>query len=102
MKTKPGVIIAGLKIEMRKVLMVADKIWKEHGQELVITSGLDGVHSPGSLHPYGYALDLRSRYFVKARCPLVVVDLKEQLGNDYDVIVHSTHIHVEYDAILRE
>ena len=101
MKAKKGVIIAGLKLEMRKVLIAADKIWKEHDQELVITSGMDSVHSPGSLHPYGYALDLRTRYFDGFEVEQVEKKLSAQLGNKYDVVRHSTHIHVEYDAILR-
>lgn len=101
MKAKSGVIIAGLKLEMRKVLVNADKVWKAHGQELVITSGMDGVHSPGSLHPYGYALDLRTRYFDSAEHKSIAAELRAELGNKYNVVVHSTHIHTEYDAILR-
>ena len=65
MKLKNGVIISGLRIEMRPVLIEAEKIWKENGDELVVTAGLDGVHSSASLHYYGYALDLRIRNFDK-------------------------------------
>ena len=102
MKVKEGVTLAGLKIEMRPVLICADKIWKENGQELVITEALGGVHSPGSLHPYGYALDKRTRYFKKeGQVEKVAQKLRDHLGSKYDVIVHSTHIHVEYDAVKR-
>ncbi len=101
MKGKNGVVLLGLKLEMRKVLIEADKVWKAHGQELTITSGLDGIHSPGSLHPYGYALDLRTRYFDKAEYTTIAAELRAALGDKYDVIVHYTHIHIEYDEILR-
>jgi len=97
MQIKDGVIIQGLQIEMRKVLIAADKLWKEFGEELVITAALDGVHSAGSLHYYGYAVDLRSRYFPEEDKHVIAKRLQAALGSDYDVIVHSSHIHVEYD-----
>lgn len=89
--------MAGLKIEMQKALVCADKIWRELGQELTITAALDGTHSAGSLHYYGYALDLRSRYFDEDDKEVAAIRLQRDLGKDYDVITHSTHIHVEYD-----
>jgi len=97
MKLKNGVIISGLRIEMRPVLIEAEKIWKENGDELVVTAGLDGVHSAGSLHYYGYAVDLRIRNFDKNSIPGIAARLKSSLSSDYDVILHNTHIHVEYD-----
>lgn len=100
MKIKDGVIMQGLKIEMRLVLAYADEIWKHYKQELVITSALDGVHSSSSLHYYGYALDFRTHYFTPEEALAVSVRLRECLGDDYDVVLHSTHIHVEYDPGL--
>lgn len=97
MQIKDGVIMAGLKIEMQKVLIAADLIWKDLGEELVITGALDGTHSAGSLHYYGYALDLRTRYFNEDQKHVAGVGLRDELGGDYDVIVHGSHIHVEYD-----
>ena len=97
MKIKEGVSLIGLKIEMRKVLMVASALWKQNGQELVITAGTDGVHSPSSMHYYGYALDFRSRYFTEEQKKEIVQSLRILLGDLYDVVEHSTHIHVEYD-----
>ncbi len=106
MKIKSDVVMTGLQIPMRLVLIVADQIWKEYGQELVITSALDGTHSAGSLHYYGYALDFRTRYFTNmddsefkglVNVERVAEKLREALGRDYNVIVHKSHIHVEYD-----
>ena len=97
MKLKQGVVIAGLDIKMRPALMYADAIWASYGQELVITSGLDGVHSSSSLHYYGLALDFRIHYFSDEEALAVSHELRECLGFDFDVILESTHIHVEYD-----
>lgn len=101
MQIKEGVSLVGLKLVMRPVLVTAAKIWKRYGQELVVTCGPGGTHSPGSLHPYGYALDLRSRYFDAGTKIYVIESLQKELGADYDVISHRTHIHVEYDKILK-
>ena len=97
MQIKEGANIQGLDIRMRPALITADAIWKKFDQELVITAGLDGAHSAGSLHYYGLALDFRTRYFDKATRTLVANMLRSELGSDFDVIEHSTHIHVEYD-----
>ena len=97
MKIKEGASLQGLKIQMRKPLMVAEYLWREQGQELVVTSGTDGTHSAGSLHYYGYALDFRTRYFSDQTKRNLTDTLQKILGSDYDVIEHSTHIHVEYE-----
>lgn len=100
MEIKKCANIQNIDIRMRPVLIAADKIWRNHGQELVVTAGLDGVHSAGSLHYYGLALDFRTRYFDEATRERVAEELKKAFGKTglfYDVVSHSTHIHVEYD-----
>ena len=97
MQLKQGVILCGLDIRMRRVLIAADRIWHSLGQELVVTSGLDGVHSAGSLHYYGLALDFRTRYFSPDEAEAAAAVLQETLGEKFDVVLHSTHIHVELD-----
>lgn len=97
MKVKNGVSLIGLKIEMRKVLLMVDYVYKKHNQEMVITSGTEGIHSAGSLHYYGYALDFRTSFFTQDEVTQVVDELRKLLTNDYDVIEHKTHIHIEYD-----
>lgn len=101
MKLKHGVSLVGLQLQMREVLIAANKIWVKHGQELVVTCGPGGTHGAASLHPYGYAVDLRTRYFDTSEYIIIASELSIELGNKYDVIVHHSHIHVEYDAILR-
>jgi hypothetical protein len=97
MKIKDGATIAGLDIRMRPALIAADKIWESLGQDLVVTSGLDGTHSAGSLHYYGRALDFRTRYFSETDRHLAAARLREQAGEQYDVVEHSSHIHIEFD-----
>lgn len=100
MKIKEGANIQGLHIRMRPVLKAADKIWDDLGEELVITAGLDGEHSAGSLHYYGRAVDMRTRYFDEYDKEEAANLLRRDLGEDYDVIEHTTHIHVEFDPKL--
>jgi hypothetical protein len=100
MKIKEGATISGINLKMRPALVAADRVWKRHGQELVITGGLDGEHSAGSLHYYGYAVDLRTRYFGQDQQLVVYKELKEELNEidqRFDVVYHASHIHVEYD-----
>ena len=92
-----SVNIWALQLQMQPVLKGADQIWLKYGKELVITSARDGIHSAGSLHYYGFAVDLRTHYFDEDTKRKVATELKMRLGADYDIITHSTHIHAEYD-----
>lgn len=94
-----GVILRGLQIQMKPALSVAEKIWEDLGPELIITCGLDGVHSAGSYHYSGYAVDKRTSYFndngreafLRLRAEL------RKISPFYDVVLHKTHIHTEFD-----
>lgn len=91
--------IWGLELEMQPVLKEAARLWESLGQTLVITCARDGMHSPGSWHYYGYAVDLRTFYF-EDNGKYAAIRLKQILvaySPYYDVILESTHIHVEYD-----
>lgn len=101
MKLKEGVSLQNAKLEIRPILIYAETLWKKYGEELVITSYMDGVHSAGSLHYYGYAVDLRSRYFDTKTITNIKTALSKALGQDYRVIIEPTHIHVEYRRILK-
>lgn len=95
-KVKPHVILRGLDRKMRPVLAKAPAIWRKQGDNLVVTSGLDGRHRNNSLHYAGLALDLRSRNLAgKARIQ-VLNELREALGDEFQVLMESDHIHVEY------
>ena len=100
MHIKPGVTLTGLNLKMRKVLKIADKLWNEHGQELTITSGTESHHTASSYHTYGYAVDLRSRYFNPSERQTIADQLQYRLGSltEYTVVNESDHIHVQYNA----
>jgi len=100
MQIKSGVNMAGLDIRMRPALIAAEKIWKDLGQELVVTSALDGTHSAGSLHYYGRALDFRTRDFTDNEEKSAVKRLRRDAGEDFDVVLEKSHIHCEYDRKL--
>ena len=97
MKIKSGASIQGLDIRMRPALVEADVIWSQRGKELVVTSGLDGEHIPASLHYYGLAVDLRTRYFTKEEKEEVRQELQTALGMSFDVISEKSNMHVEYN-----
>lgn len=80
-----------------KILLVAARLLKENGIPLVWTSGTDGTHMSGSKHYSGEAIDLRTWYMTKDVQEDMVFELQTALGNDYDVVLEPTHIHVEYD-----
>lgn len=99
MRVKENVVLHGLAWPMRAVLIAAENIWIDLGRNegVTVTCGLDGVHSAGSLHYFGYALDFRSRYFEPEEIAIAIALLRDALGSSYDVVEHETHIHVEYD-----
>ena len=90
-------VIGDLQQIARKGLGRVARLYELKERELHVTSIRDGNHSAGSLHYYGYAVDLRSRYFNETDKAKAVSLLKSNLGKDYDVISHPSHIHVEYD-----
>ena len=109
MKKLDNVIMPN-QIQMQPVLKAAEAFWIAEGQELVVTCGMDGIHSAGSFHYYGFAVDLRTNYFSEAVAQKLGRKLREHLQyikhhdgsfGGYDVIVHKTHIHIEYDDAKR-
>ena len=93
---KAGVIVTGVRPEIVLALFVASYIYAKYGKPLWVTSLLDGKHSETSLHYAGQAADLRTRYFDRPTQEAIVAELKEALGKNYDVILESNHIHMEY------
>jgi len=66
-------------------------------RDAVVTYTINGMHKTGSLHYSGNAIDLRTRDLTISEKSRVAQLLKEILGDNYDVVVEKTHIHVEYD-----
>ena len=66
--------------------------------EVWITSGIEGQHSPDSLHYALRAVDIRTRNFPTMNTlDDFIIDLRVELGPDYDIVKEATHLHVEWD-----
>lgn len=103
-KLKHGVKLAGLAPEMAIADAIVAGVYAEAGAaELVITSALDGEHMPGSRHYDGCALDYRRWELdgLEVEWMHILDQLRHRLGRQFDVILHGTHLHVEFDPVRR-
>lgn len=71
--------------------------WERCQVRCVITSASDGKHGPNSLHYKGRALDLRTNNVPRHALSALHADLKSALGPQFDVVLETDHIHLEYD-----
>lgn len=91
-----NVNVACLQPIMMMGMVVIESVFRDHGvAEVVFTHICDGAHMKGSLHPLGLAVDVR--IWGVTDLPDMVSDLAKALGNEYDVVLETDHIHVEYD-----
>lgn len=95
MMIKEGVAIAGVRPEIIIALQIVEPILESYGQELVITSCMEGKHKRGSAHYTGRAVDLRIWNITDAEACVRVC--KNKLGDNYDIILEGNHIHLEFD-----
>jgi len=97
MRFKEGIKLAGLRAETVIALTIAADVFRDVANaNLVVTEVTGGKHGRGSLHYVGQAADLRSRDLTREQQNNVVLELRERLGENYDVILEPTHIHVEF------
>ena len=95
MRIKPGTRIFGLRPEILLAINIAEQCYNNNGEELVITSAIDGKHSDNSLHYAGYAVDFRLP--AKTQIAASLADaIRDKLGMDFDVILEKDHIHCEF------
>jgi hypothetical protein len=97
LQIKSGVKLCGLRPEMLVGILVAERILASGNVYCVITSVVDGKHGTGSLHYAGQAVDLRISEFVNpGDAGRAAVRIKAALGAEFDVVVESDHMHLEY------
>lgn len=85
-------------VEIETSMEVADALSKAiANKEIVITAILDGKHMTGSKHYDGNAFDMRIWIYTEDELKTLVSNLRDNLGKDYDIVLHKTHLHVEYD-----
>ena len=94
---KQGVRLLGVKPETVAAMIVANSIFQKREVPFVVTSVVDGKHRRGSRHYSGYAFDVRTRNLSQTHAIDVHKEMKDALGDDYDVLLESNHIHIEYD-----
>ena len=95
---KESVDLAGVQPEIVHAIHVANDVYNLHGADCTVTSVRDSVHRRGSLHYVGLACDLRIAPFMENASKLleVVETIRTALGKQYDVVLESDHIHVEF------
>ncbi len=106
MLAKLGVDISRLKRPMRRALQPIDNVFIANTRsEAVLTSTYEGTHSPSSLHYADLACDFRwpkvfyedhTAHLADRKDGFVKL-LRDELGNKFDVVSESSHIHIEYD-----
>ncbi len=97
MRLKSDVRIEGVSPEIAFVMPAIAAVFAHHNAELVVTSVTDGRHMAGSLHNVGKALDVRTRDLTSDRVIVIARDLAEALGPSFDVLIETSHIHIELD-----
>lgn len=75
---------------------ICDQVLAERDYPCILTSGLEGKHSRGSLHYIGHAFDIRHFHIPEDKRASIVREIQGRVGADFDVVLESNHIHVEY------
>ena len=75
--------------------MICSTVFEDLGQKFTITSVCDGVHKVGSRHYIGFAFDLRTFNLRKVSAIEVGRRLQDALGDNWQVLLESDHLHVE-------
>jgi hypothetical protein len=88
--------------QMALVPLIVDRVFEEEGILIcVLTSGYR-PKGPGSIHPYGLALDFDAIEDLTAdRWERIRSTVRAVLGSEYQVLAHDAgsgmHLHVEFD-----
>jgi hypothetical protein len=88
-----GCRIYGIQPELLMGLIIANDIYTRVQMDLVVTCVGDSNHMGSSLHYVGFAADLN---LAGEKTNVVVQRLKENLGDDFDVVLEGDHIHMEF------
>ena len=65
--------------------------------DAVVTSGTDGKHGEHSKHYTCEAIDLRIFHIQPQFHQTLIQRCKELLGKDFDIVLESDHVHLEFD-----
>lgn len=98
---KQGTKTFGIRPELIMAILVAEGIYEQYTTDIVITSVNDGRHSRTSLHYSGNAVDLRTRELPEVKAQEVGEEIRNSLTSEYDVVVETDHIHIEFQPKRR-
>jgi len=103
MKFKKGVTVKFIKPEIVLAINVANQVYENlvSPEGVTITCVTDGKHK-GHQHSLGYAVDIRTRshgseQWLNSLKEKIAEEIRLRLTDEYNVIVESTHIHIEFD-----
>ena len=88
----------GIQPPMVMAAFIVADVYADYGYDAWVTSCTDGRHGLNSLHYAGKALDFRTRIVDVAVLDTLVADIKERLGDEFDVVLENDHLHVEFDV----
>lgn len=97
MKIKKGVKLIGMSVQTLLAVTIAQETARIFSKDyrITLTSVSDGVHSKGSSHYVGNAIDIRIKDMFFDIITFAKM-LKQALGDNYDVVKEIDHIHIEY------
>lgn len=102
LRIKEGVKLSALHEKMWEACIAVAERYGRNGYYCMITSGRDGKHSPTSLHYSGRALDFRTHNVSTQQQKLkLAAEIADDLGDAFDVVLESDHLHVEFDPVRR-
>ena len=93
--------VRGIQPETILAMQIVGSIYTKvtKGDDMVVTSAgeIGDFRKKGSKHLSGMAFDIRTRGLSDETIHLIARLARAALGDDYDVVVESNHIHVEFD-----
>jgi len=99
-KLKKGVTLNGVQPEIVLAILLVRDVLEGMKYDLTVTSLTDGLdwRKSSSLHLAGLAFDVRIWDFTEPEeLQHVAATFRSALGDEFDVVVESDHIHVEFD-----
>lgn len=97
MRFKRGVYVRGACVELLFALQTMERLYRDAGHVLTVTSVADGAHSSRSLHYSGRAADLRIRDIPEPDVQRILALGRDELPQDFDLVLEPDHFHLEYD-----
>lgn len=98
----PKARIQGLRPELNMLNLVLLGILQKYGAVMILTHGIDGVHSRASIHYSGGAEDLVFALSLELeQKQQIVQELRDSAGQDFDVLFEDVgtpneHLHIEW------